>query len=284
MLLDRIELADIHEPRRLARAVHAMLGSVNGPVPVVQISRALDVAKVRLEQFDGFEGMLLTDVRRRTGVILANTGKGRRRARFTVAHELGHFLMERHHLSDERGFRCFSSDLRETREGKRHLRQESEANRFAIELLAPPALFDPYLSAEPDLRDALRLRDHLDTSLEACVRRLIERRDEVLAAIWSHQGRVRYVARGAGFPYIPLNTNDGLPLTTRAFQVIANARPGFTEFAEAHSQAWTGRPDLDFFEQTRLTRDGHAVTLLWADLPDEDEDDGPPELGMPRFR
>ena len=126
------------------------------------------------------------------------------------------------------------------------------------------------------------MRDHLDHSLEACVRRMIERRDEPLAAVWSHQGRVRYVARGAGFPFVPLNKGDRLPQITQAFRVVANARQGFTEFTETHSQAWTNRPDLTLFEQTRLTRGGHAVTLLWAEMPDEGGEDDLPELDMPR--
>lgn len=286
MKLERIDLADLHAPLALARALHHQLGRIARPVPVIEIARALDIAEVRVATLDGVEGMLLTDKVRSTGAILANNRYGERRARFTIAHELGHFLMERHVLSDERGFHCSGRDMRETREGRRELRQESEANRFAIELLAPPTMVDGHLSKDPELRDAQRMRNELDVSLEACVRRMIDCREEPLAAIWSHQGRVRYVARDPRFPFVPLKRGDRLPQTTPAFRAITNARHGFTEFSETHSQAWTGRPDLEIFEQTRLTHNGHAVTLLWADLPEEDGDDdgGLPELGVPGFR
>ncbi|SDK65366.1 ImmA/IrrE family metallo-endopeptidase [Aliiruegeria lutimaris] len=264
MHLDRIDLADIHEPSRLAAAVHGMLGPVDGPVPVDDVACALDIHEVRLGGFDGFEGMLLTDRVRSTGAILANTRKDRRRTRFTVAHELGHFLMERHVLSDGTGFKCQAKDLWETRDEEVHLRQETEANRFAIELLAPPALFDPHLSTEPDLRDALHLRGHLDISLEASVRRMIERRPECLAAVWSHEGRVRYVVRGTGFPYVPLQKGDHLPRATKAFRVIETARPEVTDSTETPFRDWTRQPALELLEQTRLASNGHAVTLLWA--------------------
>lgn len=127
MNLDRIDLADIHVPRRLALALHDHLGRIEPPVPVIEIAQALDIAEIRVDVFDGFEGMLLTDRARSRGAILANKRHGQRRTRFTVAHELGHFLLERHEISGENGFTCQARDLRETRENKQHLRQESEA-------------------------------------------------------------------------------------------------------------------------------------------------------------
>lgn len=285
MDFDRIDLADIHDPQHLARAVHLQLGQFAPPVPVVEIALALDIGEVRIDRFDGFEGMLLTDKVRSRGAILANDRGGRQRARFTVAHELGHFLLERHTLNGGTGFTCTAGDLRETRLGQQHLRQESEANGFAINLLAPSGLVMPHLSRNPDLGDGMRLRKRLDLSLEACVRRMVELREDVLAAVWSYKGAVRYAIRDPRFPFVNLKRGDRLPQTTRAFRTITEGRAGMTSFTETHGIAWTRRPELDLFEQTRLSKNGHAVTLLWADLPDDDdEDDLLPELGTPRFR
>ncbi len=229
--------------------------------------------------------MLLTDRVRSRGAILANDLGGRQRARFTIAHELGHFLLERHVLNDGTGFTCTAGDLRETRLGRQHLRQESEANGFAINLLAPSGLVMPHLSRAPDLKDGMRLRKHLDLSLEACVRRMVELRDDVLAAVWSYKGAVRYTVRNPRFPFVSLKRGDLLPKATPAFRTITEGQPGMTGFTETHGIAWTRRPELDLFEQTRLGKSGHAVTLLWAELPDDDdEDDLLPELGAPRFR
>jgi Zn-dependent peptidase ImmA (M78 family) len=283
--LDRFDLADIHNPGILAGKIHTRLGSLASAVPVVEIALALDIADVRLDRYDGFEGMLLTNARRSTGGILANTTKGDRRARFTVAHELGHFLMERHQLSSETGFRCSARDMRETRAGRQHFKQEAQANQFAITLLAPAYLISPLLSPDPDLRDAQRLRDHLDVSLEACLRRMIEHRDDPLAAVWSHNGTVRYFVKGGGFPFVALKTGDRIPKVSDAHRAITNTRPGFTGFAETHPHPWTGRTGFELYEQTRLAKNGHAVTLLWADLPDEDDGDGGlAELDTPGFR
>jgi hypothetical protein len=252
----------------------------------MEIAQALDIREVRLHPFDGFEGMLLTDAVRSTGSILANTSKGPRRARFTVAHELGHFLMERHQFSDAKGFRCTPGDMRETREGRQQLRQESQANRFAIDLLAPRYLIAQLLSADPDLRDAQRVRDHLDLSLEASVRVMVEYRVEALAAVWSHRGQIRYFTRSAAFPFLSCERGDPVPKMSAAFGAIGRGKRGITSYAEAHPFPWTGRSDLVLHEQTRIAANGHAVTLLWADMPDpdDDEDGGLAELGPPGFR
>ncbi|WP_339718242.1 ImmA/IrrE family metallo-endopeptidase [uncultured Maritimibacter sp.] len=287
MALDRIDLADIHAPDRLATRLHAQLGPVTSAVPIVEIALGLDISDVRIDNFDGFEGMLLTDRVRSDGVILANCRHGDQRARFTIAHELGHFLLERHEVSSETGFRCTTRDMRETREGRRELRQEAEANRFAIERLAPSSLVERHLSRDPDLCDVQHLRRALDLSGAACIRRMVERRDELLAAIWSHAGRIRYSIQGDGFPYLALKKNDPLPKISQAFDVVSKGDRCITTFRETHAAAWTRRPEIELFEQTRVGRDRHAVTLLWADLSPEadDEDDGAlPELGEPGFR
>ena len=281
-----MDLSDIHAPMQLAKAVHGQLGQISSPVPVVDIAQSLGVSDVTAQTFDGFEGMLLTDKVRSRGAILANTSKGKRRARFTIAHELGHFLMERHQLSETVGFRCMTGDLRETREGRQRLSQETQANQFAIALLAPTYRVAPLLKKDPDLRDAQRMRDDLGISLEACIRLMIDCRYEPLAAVWCHNGRVRYVVRSKEFPFISLTRGSALPQSSAARRTVSNGTLGFTELCETHSLPWTSQADLELYEQTRLGNGGHAVTMLWADLPDEDddEDESPDELGLPRFR
>ncbi len=286
MQLSRLVLADKHVPKEIARAIFAQTGTIDAPIPVKQIARALNIFDVKAQEFDGFEGMLLTDSVRSSGAILANTRYGHRRARFTIAHELGHFLMERHRPSSDAGFTCKAQDMREARINKRHLKQETEANKFAINLLAPFSLVDPLLSNDPDLKDAQRLRDHLDVSLEATVRRMIGRRDECLAAVWSINGKVRYSTRSGAFPWITCAKGEQLPRLSLARKIIAGGNAGFSTFAEVSPLAWTDRSEFELFEQTRLAANGHAVTLLWADLPDAEpeEDTGLTELSMPEFR
>lgn len=64
--------------------------------PIVEVERALDIVAVDVDLRDvgGFEGMLLANAVRSRGGVIADTSEGKRRARFTVAQDLGHFLIE----------------------------------------------------------------------------------------------------------------------------------------------------------------------------------------------
>jgi len=63
------------------------------------------------------------------------------RERFTIAHELGHFLL---HLgasdSSANFFACREKDIHSTSSSRRQRGKEAEANRFAAELLMPEQL------------------------------------------------------------------------------------------------------------------------------------------------
>jgi hypothetical protein len=287
VILDRIELADIRGPKLMARKLHEQIGTLNGPVPIEVIAEALDIVEVRISEFDGFEGMLLTDTSRREGAILANARGGPRRARFIIAHELGHYLLERHVLSDEAGFRCRAADLREGREDNRHRIQETQANQFAAEILCPTAAVTKLLSGEPDLHDGERLSDTFDVSLEAAVRRIVDVHDEPLAAIWSKDGQVRYFVSGQDLPFLTCRPKNRLPKDSAAARAVAQRNLSLTRLEDAAPYAWTDRPDIEILEQTRVGKNGHAVTLLWmTNGPDgaDEDDELLPELGQGRFQ
>jgi len=193
--------------------------------------------------------------------------------------------MERHVLTDGDGFRCKTSDLNETRDLLQHQRQETQANRFAIEILAPPYKMKPFEADDPSLKVTQRIRDQLDVSLEAIVRRYVEIHPEPLAAIWSKDGCVRYTARGPLFPWINLGRGTRLPQDTPAARAVANGTRGFTAMRDVHPGYYIDpNPVSELFEQTRVGQDGHAVTLLWATLPDTDDQEELKELSSPRFR
>jgi hypothetical protein len=139
-------------PERLAAAIHLQLRHASGPVPVYEIAEALDIVEIREAPMEGLEGAVVTTPDRNVGSIVVNSRSPPLRRRFTLAHELGHFLNPWHRPSNPSGgFSCTRGDLENGwRRGSvsvsRHVTQEIEANRFAIELLAPIRLLRPYLS------------------------------------------------------------------------------------------------------------------------------------------
>ena len=134
--LDRMEVEDgANTPEGLAAAIHRQLGDIRGPVPVHAIALALDIHDIREKPLRNFEGALQTDAERDFGIILVNENSSLQRRRYSIGHELGHFLCAWHRKTDSEGFRCRKSDMIVTAEDTDFLRQEAEANRFAIELL-----------------------------------------------------------------------------------------------------------------------------------------------------
>ena len=142
------------------------------------------------------------------GLIVVNSASSSQRQRFSVAHELGHFLNPWHKpVEPSERFACRPEDLRKSwgkppPEASHHLFQETEANRFAIEFLAPEKFVRPFLRGIPDLTSVLRLSKTLDLSQEASARRYVELHDQPTALVFSVDGVVRYVQRNPDFPSV----------------------------------------------------------------------------------
>ncbi|MET0181006.1 MAG: ImmA/IrrE family metallo-endopeptidase [Novosphingobium sp.] len=60
---------------------------------------------------DGFEAALVTDPCKASGDILIASGRSSGRRRFSIAHELGHFLIPIHVPSADRCRLCSTDDL-----------------------------------------------------------------------------------------------------------------------------------------------------------------------------
>jgi Zn-dependent peptidase ImmA (M78 family) len=153
----------------------------------------------------------------------------------------------------------------------RHQRQEREANTFAIELLAPTYLIQRYLRGEANLDHPLRTGQHLEISFEAATCRYVDLHDEPLAAVVTERGSVRYAVRNDRFPWIKLGRGDRISPITAAYKAISTSQPVTTRLTEGHAAAWLGNPDVEIFEQTRVSPSGHSVTLLWATPPEESD-------------
>lgn len=121
----------------------AAYGGSPPPVDVDELAESLCCLRVRLaEDLTGVPGApagatlsgMLLPARREVWV---NVHEPWERRRFSVAHEVGHFLL--HAGQDGAAVYCRTGDLRPEPDTPERLR-EREANRFAAELLMPAAL------------------------------------------------------------------------------------------------------------------------------------------------
>lgn len=260
---------------RLAAEIHDQLRHKGGEVPVAAIAAALDVVEIKEAPLKGFEGALIAPDDRNFGAILINSNSSLSRRRFTLAHELGHFLNCWHRPEDPAGrFACSRADLATRRpkssaSAPRRVVQEAEANRFAIELLAPPRLIRPYLRGVPDLAKVLTLSDELGLSREAGARRYVELHAQPSVLVFSAAGVVRYVERSPAFPFVSCRPGQRLP------QLPSPAdASGLSAHEEADSLDWLARPGRGaLIVQTLSQRNGYAITLLAFDAAESGDDE-----------
>jgi Zn-dependent peptidase ImmA (M78 family) len=125
--------------KEIEERAYELLGKLNVssfPVPVEEMARELGI-RVHYEPFDGdLSGILLRDEDRT--IIGINSRHATVRQRFTVAHELGHFLL--HTGSKVHIDREFRVNFRDTGHIAGSVAEEMEANRFAAALLMPGSL------------------------------------------------------------------------------------------------------------------------------------------------
>ena len=276
--LDRIAIEEAGpNPDRLAAAIHSQLRHKTGPVPVHDIAKALDIVEIREEPLKGLEGAVVTTPDRNVGSIIVNSGSNPPRRRFTIAHELGHFLNSWHRPHDASGrFACSQTDLgrgwrKPSSTDSRRATQEIEANRFAIELLAPLKLVRPFLFGVPDLAKVLDLSASLSVSREAAARRYVELHAEPTALIFSRDGAVRYVDRRSEFPFVSVGAGQRL-----ADLPSPADNSGLSAHLEADPRDWLSRPgDRPLVMQTLSQQNGYTLTLLAfdGDRPDSEDDE-----------
>jgi hypothetical protein len=116
------------------------------PVSLSSIAQSLGVKVVASVLPDGISGEIRPDPSVEAGFIIrVNKNDPSRRQRFTVAHELAHFLLHRdmigNGVTDDVLYRSTLSDSR-----------EAQANRLAADLLMPSALVDNWLERARSLR------------------------------------------------------------------------------------------------------------------------------------
>ena len=107
------------------------------PLPIEELARIAGIENIEYKEGLPFEGMLVVD----HSAIVINKSNNQRE-RFTIGHEIGHFLIPHHRLK-KRSFRCEKKDTssHNMASGSNVEKIEVEANRFASSILMPQKEF-----------------------------------------------------------------------------------------------------------------------------------------------
>jgi hypothetical protein len=132
-----------------------------------------------------FDGALVRVAGHPVGKVLLKRGiRESGRKLFTLAHELGHYVLPTHAKS---GAVCRSTDIDNWSPGLPP--REIEANRFAAEILMPKELILEELRQEPSLHNVRLLAVRFGTTFAASTYRLVELTSYRSALVWSVSGR-----------------------------------------------------------------------------------------------
>lgn len=291
MKVDLMALADVgSSPERLANAILLANPDLPIPVPIDALAEAVGIERIEMVETDGFEGVLVANPEKSRGEIAVRAGSSLARRRFTIAHEIGHFLIQSH---DAR-VQCASADLGVFKTSDAARAKEAEANRFAAAILMPATQLrrDIRVLGPPELTHIVTLADRYQVSREAMARRYAQLIDHACAIVFSKDGRVRYVTRGDEFPFLAISPGSQLPLdsATAADRSLAN---GLSSWLEVDESVWLSRPSgrgQMYYEQSLIQQNGFRMTMLMPTEdaePEEDNDDeeeGLTRRWTPRFR
>lgn len=264
--IDQMSLADVGgNPTKLAQAIISQLEDQGPRVAVREIAAAIDIYEIREERLDGLEGALVTPPDKNGGAILVRFDRPETRRRFTIAHELGHYVNPWHRSNSPSGFRCTTADMSTDRfrKGDFKAEMEAQANEFAAELLMPSRRMTAQLAKSKgvDLTQIVRVADVFEVSKEAAARRYVNFAKEPVAVVFGKDGKVRYSKKRDDFPWLEVKNGDLLPI--HKMGEIGE----ISEWFERRAGVWSSKPTC---HQILPQANGFCIVLIALDDSDED--------------
>ncbi|MBC2601163.1 ImmA/IrrE family metallo-endopeptidase [Puniceicoccus vermicola] len=196
------------------------------------------------------------------GVIRLNkTITSPSRQRFSIAHELGHWVM---HTNVTQGYLCTAKDLQDYGRSP----EEAEANWFAATLLMPKSLIPSnFHKRDPSFEYIMELASHFQTSFTSTARRFVELSRQPVVLISSSSGVINWSARSQNAKYYFLPNGSSVPRHSLTEEVTTKGRTkGAPESVEP--EIWfperTFSEDEELFEEVKcLVNYDISLTLLW---------------------
>lgn len=158
---------------------------------LVAYSLNADVKRAALSDCEG--NIIGTDEK---AIITVNNDADPRRQRFSLGHELGHWVNDR---GKNLTYRCDTNDMRQRSISKDNFRQQKEvrANQFSAELIMPNHIFGRYLNNLDITTDSVNyLAKEFNVSRTSAAIRLVEASNRPCMIIcWNQSGKRQWFSR-----------------------------------------------------------------------------------------
>ena len=196
-----------------------------------------------------------------TGVIrVSDTIPDLNRQRFSIAHELGHWIL---HEGRSQGYLCTAKDLRDYT----HSPEEIEANLFAASLLIPRNFISPSaLTSDPNFNEVENLANTCKTSLTSAARRLVELSKKKVILVCSWNGAISWFLPNKSVPWLNFDKRvmPAKSMTRLAFDQKASVTPSQSIKPSVWFPNCEWDREAELFEEVRYMKNlGMALTLLW---------------------
>lgn len=283
MQVRRYDLDETGSPEGLVAKILKAEPGLTHPIPIEEIASALDIIEIRDFDTPGFEGGLLMAPHSARGSIMVNKAARKGRRRFTIGHELGHFLIPMHKPVKGDTFLCSREDMSlwSSTEQNIYKNMEVEANRFAALLLMPPPLLRPYIAktGDPSINVILSLHEDFGVSKDAAARAYSQFQGESIIVAIVHEGKLLRAYRATKAPSLGVSAGDPIPRSSSCWHTKSSADA--TEFAEISAGQWLasewGRKLPNLYEQVLHQQFGYAMILLWPEFEDGVDEDYDPD-------
>lgn len=163
-----------------------------------------------------FDGLTMFEPSTDEFYIHINTARGNRhnstKGRFTLAHELGHYLLPHHRLALMRGTMRPHGSINYLID-KRSWKLEREADGFASSLLMPESAFSTYIKGKKfDFQLLKDIAGVFNVSLSAAALRFVDIGNHPIMVVYAVDKKIRWVRSSEEFPFRRLrygNDKDG---------------------------------------------------------------------------
>jgi len=169
-------------------------------------------------------------------VISVDTGSYRRRQRFSLAHELAHWICDK----DRGSFQCASEDIGPQNAEAKSV--EAYANGYASQLILPSFLVDPWLEGKRiNLDTAKALGDEFDTSLTASAIKVARRAQAQTCVVCHNQTKRIWSQKNLAFPH-DFYVKQELHQDTAAFSMAFGKGSGLSNPVKEAADRWLQGP------------------------------------------
>jgi len=260
-------------PETAADNLFQAIQNPNFPLDIEKIALAVGIQEIQEFPDKNLEGMLVATEDKTAGFISVGSFiRELTRRRFTIAHELGHFLITTHKNIQ----RCTSADLEIFGSGKKSMSMEVEANLFAANLLMPrKVFFEKIRNEDPSGQLFEHLTDFFGSSLTSTLIRYANFSHESVAVVMSENSKIKWAIPSSGFKYyipskVPLSEGS---MAIEYFQ--GNEVPD--EFEDIGADLWFDTSEIQHHLLLKelawpMPYYNSVISVLWLE-EDEDEID-----------